>query len=75
MERKEELESMNIKQQHKNYIQSLGTSTSYISSTERKPKLELPQNGNKINLIVLSFMEIFSFLLIEEYSILQCFLN
>lgn len=50
MERKEELELRKIKQRHKEYIQSLGTSTNHIISTERKKILELPENGNKINL-------------------------
>lgn len=51
LERKEELESRKIKQQHKECIQSLGTSKNHIISTERKKKLELPENGNKINLL------------------------
>lgn len=41
-----------IKQQHKEYVQSLGSSTSHISSTERKKKLEIPQNGSKIYLLI-----------------------
>lgn len=46
LERKEELESRQIKQQHTNYIQSFGASTIHSSSIEhKKKKLELPENG------------------------------
>lgn len=48
MERKEELELRKVKQYHKKYIQSLDTSKSHLSFIERKKKLELPENGNKI---------------------------
>jgi len=49
LERKEELESRKIKQQHKKYIQSFGVSTIHYNSIERKKKLELPENGNVVN--------------------------
>lgn len=38
-----------MKQQHKEYNQSLGTSTNHIGPTERKKKLQLPEYGNKVN--------------------------
>lgn len=47
MKRKEELELRNAKQQHNDYIKSLGASKSNICSTERKKKLELPEKGKK----------------------------
>lgn len=50
MERKEELELRKVKQQHKKYIQSFSTSKNNTSFIERKKKLELPENGKKINL-------------------------
>lgn len=48
MERKEELELIKIKQQQKNNVQSFGASKLHTNSKERKKKLELPENGNKI---------------------------
>lgn len=57
MERKEELELIKIKQQQKNCVQSFGASKMYASSTERKTKLELPDNGNNIYLVI-SFLYI-----------------
>lgn len=50
LERKEELELRKAKQQHKEYIQSLGASKSNICSTERKKKLGFPEKGNEIKL-------------------------
>lgn len=46
LERKEELELRKAKQQHNDYIQSLGASKSNIVFTERKKKLEFPKKGN-----------------------------
>lgn len=46
LERKEELELIKIKQQQKNCVQSFGASKLNACSTERKTKLELPENGN-----------------------------
>ncbi|XP_016658595.1 sodium channel modifier 1 isoform X1 [Acyrthosiphon pisum] len=46
LERKEELELIKIKQQQKKYIQSFGASKLYTSSTERKTKLELPEDDS-----------------------------
>ncbi|XP_022174529.1 sodium channel modifier 1-like isoform X2 [Myzus persicae] len=46
LERKEELELIKIKQQQKNCVQSFGASKMYASSTERKTKLELPDNDS-----------------------------
>jgi len=52
LERKEELESRKIKQEHKEYIQSFGASTIHSSSTERKKKIELPVNDSMESTIV-----------------------
>jgi len=46
LERKEELELIKIKQQQRNCVQSFGASKLNACSTERKTKLELPENGN-----------------------------
>jgi len=59
LERKEELELLKIKQEQKNCIKIFGASKLYTSSTERKTKLELPKDGNKINKIN-KFLEIYS---------------
>lgn len=56
LERKEELESIKMKKQHKEYVQSFGcTSKTHINnSTDRKKRLELSSNGNnKTNLFIL----------------------
>lgn len=47
LERKEELDLMKAKKQHKEYIQSLGASKKNSSFTERKKKLEFPDKGKK----------------------------
>lgn len=60
LERKEELELIKIKQQQKNCVQSFGASKLYTNSTERKTKLELPEDGNKINLFTYIFLSICS---------------
>lgn len=39
---------MKIKQQKKQHIQSFGAIKNYVGSTERKKKLELPENGAKL---------------------------
>lgn len=49
LERKEELELIKINQQQQNCIKIFGVSKHYTSSTERKTKLELPKDGNKMN--------------------------
>lgn len=46
LERKEELELIKIKKQHKEYTQSLGDSKTQFSSIERKRKLEITENSN-----------------------------
>ncbi|CAH1738313.1 sodium channel modifier 1-like isoform X1 [Aphis gossypii] len=46
LERKEELELIKIKQQQKNCVQSFGASKLNACSTERKTKLELPENDS-----------------------------
>jgi len=47
LKRSEELELIKIKQQEKNCIQSFGAPKLHTNSTERKTKLELPENGKK----------------------------
>lgn len=60
LERKEELELIKIKQQQKNCVQSFGASKLYTHSTERKTKLELPEDGNKLIYLPIIFLGICS---------------
>jgi len=71
LERKEELELIKIKQQQKNCVQSFGASKMYTSSTERKTKLELPEDGNNINLVItfLSICSNYLFIFFINHSI------
>jgi hypothetical protein len=50
LQRKEELELMKIKQQQKQNIQSFGAIKNLVGPTERKKKLEFPENGIEQNL-------------------------
>lgn len=47
LQRKEELELMKIKQQQKQLVQSFGAIKNHVGPTERKKKLEFPENGTK----------------------------
>ncbi|VVC39303.1 Sodium channel modifier 1, zinc-finger,Sodium channel modifier 1, acidic C-terminal domain [Cinara cedri] len=47
LERKEELEIMKIKKQHREYIQSFGDQKTKFRSTERKKKLEITDNDTE----------------------------